>query len=772
MRQRWRTLISGVCTRYERAETGAVLQADSWAAGALLLAMNIAVLFAENTRSDGFYTVYNRELREVQAMSFTQAQQAVAGKLETCQGIVALDTWQGESDEFFKALMREECVKAFGADFEQQLANGTLAISEQKTLDAYLQQEALQKLDAQLSYLLQYPDYLDTVHRNAQQMSAMSVFRKEGSFSVRNIEKTDHDYPEKVALSLDNDFAVELLVSDRLGSYSVLIFVAALVLLLMDERKRGLWPLVHSTKTGRARLACKRAAILLFGTAFGTLARTVGKLLIASALYGGCGDLSRNVQSISAFQGFPTVLSVGQLLLAMTALRIFGLWLVALLAWSVLQSVNHLPLALGVGGVLLAVEYALFQFIPDNFSLVFLRYLNVFAFVDMERVALHYLNLNIFGQPVQGLALTWMLAPLFAVLLVGANVLLSEKKKPVSRQNALLKLADRIRKPISRAVGRLHLLGRELHKILWQQKGIVVLLALVVYLFAVMQVPWADTSLYDTQTAAQANAMQGPITEKTLQNIDAQLAEYASWQNQEAAQTQLAALQSLRVTVEESLAAKDGRWLVNPAPTMALMNRNVDNYQRKNGLVLLLVLVLLLSGGFAIERQSNMTPLLHGSPRGSGRLWACKIGAAYLLTTLTVLLFQVRELVLIRQAYGAFCVNPPIQSLEYFSGITESITIGMGIGVYIALRLLTALAVASCVCCLSTLCRRSNTAVLVSTGAFVLPACMSYMGIAACDKLSFCTAFSPLECTQLGYAAVVLTGIIALLLSRLAWKKV
>lgn len=738
-----------------------------WGLLALLLAFNLVLAVTQDWHTAAFYKDYRATLRQYRALAPEEALAQAEQELEAINALSTLEWLQREEDPEFLAWEKEELTASYGEDYAQKILS---LLPPSVRVNRFQRQEVLQTLQVQLTHLLDYPDRLRQIQNNVETYKALAIFNKQGSFSARNLEKTGRDFPTEAELQLSNDFAVTNLVEDTVGSYTLLIFTLFLALQFMVERKRGLWSLIHGAPGGRQRLALSRAWVLLLGVGLGTLVLLGGKLLFFAVRCGGLGSLSRNVQSIQAFDDFPWVMPVWVALLGYFLLKLLGMWLVGMAVWAVLQSVNHLPLALCAAVLVLAGEYALYRFIPDSFVTVIFRYVNLFALVDVTSIALHYLNLNFFGWPVQGFLLSIFLIPPTLALLFGLNLLLAARKKPVSRQNSLLSLADRIRVPFSRFVSRLRLFGLELHKLLWIQKGLLILILVAVYSFGVLELQWPDSEMYDEELAAYSAMLQGPITEDTVREIDGRIEEYSSYRQSEAVSRQLDILRRLREKCGESLAARDGRWLIDPEPFAVLMSGNQDgrgtNYQREIAVVLLLALSLLLSGIFSQEHQNRMTQLLHGTPRGGAVLWRKKLGAALLLTCLVWLLFEAGELWQICHKYDSLALAAPIQSFDYFADLPNRVSLGTAVAVYLLLRLLAMLAAAGIILLISSRSRQNNLAILVSCALLVIPACLSYMRIDVLDALSFVQLLSPLEAGTLGYAAAAALGCAAIILSR------
>lgn len=737
---------------------------------ALLLALNLFLFFWQNSNTSypqsAYRTAYQSLLEKYQVMSPEEALTDILTRMEEANGVATLQAWS-TMEEPMKEAFTESCRRIYGDDFEARWADGTLTLPEDMS-EVYLQQAVLSRLQEQVTYLQEYPEYLNTVHANARQMAALSIFSDGGGFSSKNIEKTDADFPQTVEIALDNDFSIESLIHDSLSGYSLLIYIVGLVLLFLQERRRGLWNLIYGSAGGRGALALWRCLILFAGAVLGVFVLSFGKFLIIGAYYGGFGDLTRNIQSISAFRTFPYVMPVWKFLTLFFLYRIFGIWAAGLLLWTILQAVSNLPLAITAAALVFAAEYAAFQWIPDSYKLVFLRFANVFALIDFRRVFLPYLNLNLFGMPVQGHSITLILLPLLTVIFIGACVILQMKKRPIGRENILLRLADRCKRPFTRVTRVLGLRGFEAHKLLIPQKGAIVLLLVALYMGFYQVSPPPDLTMYDADTVYYEIELQGPLTQETLDTISSRIQTLEEDGLTESNIRQIQAYQSLQ---ERYLTAPEGTWVVNPVPYMTLMNLNRDNSQRTSGIILMIAVVLLAAGVFAFEQQSRMWVLAQTSHRGR-TLWRKKLFIVLAAVSVLAIVYYGRELMLITEKFGAFGgLQAPIQSLAYFSESNLHLPLWGMLALYIGARLLTLWVLTCLVCALSSSCRTVNAAILLSTVVFVLPAAFSMIGLKIFDKLSLLLPLSPLECSLWIYPLLALLGASAAVFCRWRWTK-
>ena len=577
-------------------------------------------------------------------------------------------------------------------------------------------QQARENIRNQLEHLKEYPEYLDSVHKNVVQMKGLAIFNTSGNskFNASNIERTDIDFPESrdVALHLTNTLALEGFSADKTSSFCVLMLLIAVIMNFIAERKTSLAGLVYGTPNGRKVLTVKRLGILFLTAVLGTVF-IKGASLIANVYLYSLPDFSAPVQSSVLFKEYTYLMNIGQYLLLSFAVKIIGAFAAALLVWTLVSAISHLQTAIISAGAFLAFEYSLFALIPDSFSLVIFRFLNIFAFVDTDRILLKYLNVNLFGKAVRGSTLSLMLMP---IVMIAAGIFLvihSEKAKPIQKQNFLLRLYEKLLPIFSKAGARLGLLGVELKKVIWYQKGIIVVAALLVWCFGIMSVPPADSEMYDSSVSAYQTEFQGEVTQNTIDAIDNKIAEINTWENADIKEKQLAALEEVKTEAESKLGS--GLWLVNPIPFAMLDNHNAAHYQTKLMIVSLLAVILLCAGLFAFENQSKTNALLNTTAKGKRKLIATKIIAAIIFTVFVWLLVSARELYLICDfTNNTEWLKVPLQSVAFFADYKLNLTASWWVLLLLLKRLLIMLSIAAMSLCVSKKSKNINQSIVLS----------------------------------------------------------
>ncbi len=622
----------------------------------------------------------------------------------------------------FKAEYQKELAHYAGISVDSALAEieAVEAAIDYENVEAteafFAAQQARETLRRQLEHLKAYPEYLDSVHQNVVQMKGLAIFSTSGNskFNASNIERTDIDFPESkdVVLHLTNTLALEGFSTDEISSLCVLVWLIAVLMSFIAERKTSLAELVYAAPNGRKILTVKRLGILFLSAIIGTVFIKSASLIANIYLYG-LPDVSAPVQASATFKEFTYLMNVGQYLLLSFAVKAIGAFAVALLLWELVSAISHLQTAIISAGAFLAFEYSLFALIPDSFSLVIFRFLNVFAFVDTDRILLKYLNVNLFGKAVRGTALSLLLMP---AVMAAAGIFLvmhSEKAKPIQKQNFLLRLYEKLLPFFSKAGAKLGILGVELKKVLWYQKGIIVVAALLVWCFGLMSVPPADSEMYDSSVSAYQTEFQGEVTQHTIDAIDDKIAEISTWENSDIKEKQLASLKEVKAEAESKLGS--GLWLVNPIPFAMLDNHNAAHYQTKLMIVSLLSVILLCAGLFAFENQSKTNPLLNTTAKGKRKLIAVKIGTAVIFTVFVWLLISAREMYLICDfTNNTEWLKAPLQSFAYVADYSLPISGGSWALLQLLKQLMTLCAAAGASLLISRKSKTVNQAILLS----------------------------------------------------------
>lgn len=656
-----------------------------------------------------------------------------------------------------------EMLEAEKKSLSEKLGEGTAEDSEK--LDYIAVNALLDRAD----YLTGYGDWLENIQKNKENLLDFALFNDPNSFSGRNIVKTAEEFKklENVELSLGADGAVESFLSFRLTDYFLLAILLLLALSFQDERKAGLWNVVRASPNGRLRLASRRMCIILAASVFGVAALYGVNLLIGFALYGGVGDLGRPVQSVMMLGKLPMMTTVGGFLVRFFILRAAAAFLVGLLMWLMLTSIDNVKYTVIVASAVLAVEYGFYTFLPVQSVFNALKYFNIFTYISLTDLYTNYLNIDFLGVPI-GIRNVSQLALIPLCLLFAAICIYSHcHKKPSSGRDLLGRAAYFINGAADKLLRRLHLFGMELHKTLYIEKGVVVAAALI---YAALNLSYKVTipvaSLEEIAAKKYTAEFAGEITDETIKLMDAEqaelniiLADYEAakrdYENglikyseldkyaREASSAEIGSkgLATVRSRVEQlkSEGKREGfvPWLIDEEPFESVYGSRANDNQNQAALVSILALTLLLAGSMAYERQSGMTFLLRSTARGRGAIVMRKILLAVSMTTLVASVVYGMEIYTLLKEFAVTAWDAPARNLSMLSSFPFNCSIKAWLMLLYFCRWVCLLCCAVVVLLISSLAKRCEASCIAGCAVMLIPSLLyAYINIEALRPLS------------------------------------
>lgn len=652
----------------------------------------------------------------------------------------------------------------------RQLENDEMDLEQ-----ARLDYTAADNLLRQLDYLNGYGDYLASIQANKESMLSFSIWGDPNSFSSRNIIKTAEEFGELegVSLELGADGAVDSFLGFAMTDYLLLAVLALICIFFLEERKKGLWSVVHASPRGRLLLAFRRLGILFGVSAASVLLLYGTNLALGFSLYGGLDDLGRAAQSVEILSKLPVLCTVGQFLIQYILLRIAAAFFVALLLWLLLTAINNVKYTIIVAAGVLAAEYSLYTFLPVQSFLNVFKYFNIFTYISLSDLYTNYLNIDLFGFPLGIRSISQIALLPLGLLAAAICIAVHCHKKPAAGKDLLGRIAYRLNSLTDKGLRHLRLLGMELHKTLFIQKGFVVII-LFVYLAAGL--PFTATVPVNSASEAAARQytakLEGEISDSTFQRMDEIQAgldeaiaafdtakeqyergeiEYSQFdiyaREGEAAKTKLDGLRSVRERADALREQGEQKgfapWLVEDTPYQSVYGKPAQENQQRAALVALLTLVLLLAGCMAYENQSGMDFLLASTGRGRNTLLRRKIALAAILTTGIWAVVYGLEFHAFLGGYISGTLKAPIQNLAMLENFPLPCSTGGFLIMLYLFRWIALFCGAMLTLLISTHVKRMETAYIAVCGALLLPSLLYlYVGL---EPLRFLSLALPIE---------------------------
>lgn len=623
-----------------------------------------------------------------------------------------------------------------------------------------------QKIETQLESLAGWDAYLEGVQDSADRVLQFSIFQDEGGFTYQNTIKTAREYGELsgIKLELGHDEALTSVLGSTVTDYLLVFWMLLFVMAFLQERRRGLWAMVYAAPRGRIWLGARRIGVLFVAALGGTVLLTGGCFGLGCAIYG-IPEMNRAVQSVPLLMGITQEWSVGSFVIVYFLTKALSVFMTGLSLYAILGAFRSLPAALVALGGVMGAEYVLYQTLSLQSRWAVLKYGNLSAFIETGSLFTRYLNVNLFNIPVDFRAIGWIMMGLLAAL--GAAVILWSQgyKRPTGHRSLFAPLAMMANRGLDALRTRLPLWAAECHKVLFLQKGWVVWIVLVLWMYAgSLGVPVMETT--EESLANQfCERHMGPVDEETQKAV-------SSWETriQEAIAEQeriKAAYQAGEMTAGEYESAMNeytgtdiqqnalyivqdrlrqaeetGVWLISfNAFERYFSPAAYPAYQLAMG-VLLLVLAVTLGGMQASEEENGVRNMTRAARWGRRGLWRAKVLAALLLSGLCSGLYTLSEAAQIAGVLPEGAFAAPAASVIYFRQVPAQISLGGLYGILLTLRLIVAWSVAGLILWISTLCKQTNVGQGASAVLLAGPAILSYIGVSLLNILSPAGAMS------------------------------
>lgn len=649
---------------------------------------------------------------------------------------------------------------------------------DSKTYQKIAIKDIVDDLVQQMKYLAKYQEYIEGIQEQAGVMSTISIFKQEDSFSGKNIEKTVKDYKSLDGISLERGINQPIIgtVFDPMLRFINVIFIFALVLSFVEERKYGLWEKVHTTPGGRGKLALRRAGILFASSLIVQMLTLVERLALSSSIYGNM-NLARKIQSIPEFRDFVFPMSITSYLLLYWIICSLAGFCLGLFLWFVLSAFLNRVLSFSLICIVEAIEWVAYAYIPLQSSFGFLKYFNLFFLINPARQLGSYSNIGFFGRPVERFQVFMVTLILMSTLFFILSICLNITKKPVEVPSQLEqnvgKVINKIGNNIRKLLAKLGFGGTELYKILGPQKGLLILLVMLLYLFS-------DYRNHDIFFGPEQNLVNefykncsGKLDKKALLKIEKMGLEVKqSDVNYEKACTDY---EANKLTNEEMEAAE---WLYNKTRSMRgaysyltlekqrLLkleeNREIEPFlvnnlgynlllgergfprQFRRAMLEVFVLILLISAIFSQESVSGVKQKIRTTVRGRSYFFWKKIQAIAILSFLTNLLVCGYEWIYYSNNFSLAQLGAPVQSIALLDFIPFSCSIAGFMALLFILKWFLLMAVGTVISLVSMRFTQMGTLSITSL-VFLGPAVFSLLGVQIFKKISVVEPIAMME---------------------------
>lgn len=643
-------------------------------------------------------------------------------------------------------------------DLYQEYKNSNYSYEELAT-----QAEFYSHFAYQLEYQNDYPAYIKSILKNAQNLSSKKLFSNKTSYSYKSIQKSANDFSKNknIKLSLVNDLPVSAVLNYQIGDFILILICVFMAISFVSEKNVNL--LINTCKNGRRILKMKQLPILILFSLFFSFAIYISEMLISLKIYDAPMNLYALIQSTDIFSDCILHINFLQLFAIHILFKAIIASMIALTIWLFISLSSNIILVSAIAGVITSIELLLYKNISAQSNLSILKTFNIFSLFDYRSIS-EYNLVSVFSKPVRAEKAVWIIV-LLVIFIISALILISANrnypiKSPKKAFRVLHVLFDKLSEFYAKLQSVIYAGRFETFKIMHIGKGLLVVIAFLL----IIGFNFNTNPLVFSSTEAFLNDYYeeygGELSEKVYKNIEKMRSEadaveseynfkseqYASGEisleeyelaaaKNEAYDTQRKAVDKLTEQIDriESLSQKG----IKPVLVNELGYNNLFYSQSNQTQILILIcaVVILFSSVFSIEKGSNMLILNHCSKNGRKQLYFKKI---FTVIPKTFILTLVSYLSLILQnnyLYKLGNMNANIHNLECLQEINLNLSIAEYVILNFIFEFIFVTVVGLIITSLSAF-MPQLAVIIISACLFILPSALYMIDIYSAKEIS------------------------------------
>ena len=615
----------------------------------------------------------------------------------------------------------------------------------------------------QLEYQNDYPAYIKSILKNAQNLSSKKLFSNKTSYSYKSIQKSANDFSKNknIKLSLVNDLPVSAVLNYQIGDFILILICVFMAISFVSEKNVNL--LINTCKNGRRILKMKQLPILILFSLFFSFAIYISEMLISLKIYDAPMNLYALIQSTDIFSDCILHINFLQLFAIHILFKAIIASMIALAIWLFISLSSNIILVSAIAGMITSIELLLYKNISAQSNLSILKTFNIFSLFDYRSIS-EYNLVSVFSKPVRAEKAVWIIV-LLVIFIISALILISANrnypiKSPKKAFRVLHVLFDKLSEFYAKLQSVIYAGRFETFKIMHIGKGLLVVIAFLL----IIGFNFNTNPLVFSSTEAFLNDYYeeygGELSENVYKNIEKMRSEadaveseynfkseqYASGEisleeyelaaaKNEAYDTQRKAVDKLTEQIDriESLSQKG----IKPVLVNELGYNNLFYSQSNQTQILILIcaVVILFSSVFSIEKGSNMLMLNHCSKNGRKQFYFKKI---FTVIPKTFILTLVSYLSLILQnnyLYKLGNMNANIHNLECLQEINLNLSIAEYVILNFIFEFIFVTVVGLIITSLSAF-MPQLAVIIISACLFILPSALYMIDIYSAKEIS------------------------------------
>lgn len=555
----------------------------------------------------------------------------------------------------------------------------------------------------QAEYQNDYQEYIDSILKNAEDLSSKKLFSDKNSYSYKSIQKSAEDFSKNkdLNLSLVNDLPVRSVLNYQVGDFVLILMCVFLAITFVSEKNVNL--LVNTCKDGRRMLKLKQLPILIVFSFLSSFTIYISEIIISLKIYNAPLNLYAPIQSSDMFVDCILHINFLQLFLINILFKAIVAVMIALVIWLLISISSNIIMVSGIAGIIAAAELLLYKNISVQSNLSFFKTFNIFSLFDYTSIT-EYNLISLCSVPVRADIIVWIIV-LLITFVASVSIILSAKRNyPIKSPKKAFRILHILFNKLSEFYTRLQSLFYaerfETFKIMHIGKGLLVVIAFLLIIgfnFNTNPLVFSSTEVFLNDYYYEYG---GELNEEVYESIDKMQAESEAVENEFNLKSEQYANGEISLEEYELVVAKNEAYdtqrkavdeltqqidriepLSDKGITPVLINEIGYNnlfFNQSNQteiLLLICVIVVIFSSVFSIEKSSNMLVLNRCSINGRKQLYFKKILAVIPKTFALTLISYLSLIIQNNYLYKLDNLNADIHNLQCLQDIDLSISI-------------------------------------------------------------------------------------------------
>lgn len=723
--------------------------------GVCLVAFTALLVFKVENTSDGFYANQYKSIYEkIDGSNCLDALDYLDTRVQEIDAILLVEEYEWELANYgpseITVQLNEKIVQA-------QNKYGNI-IDENHDFDAL--REELSSIEVIRNEILlnsQYGSYIDNIQITADNLNGISIFQDQTDFSSANINKTAEDMKDMQDVSIAIGAQKGVLLFTEFPAIDVFSFILTLVFvyfIFFDEKENGLFSLTKTTPLGITQTYFAKVAALLTSV-FVLWCLLYLVTLFFATTYFGLGNIHRSIQSIASFYTSDIKLSVLEMLFVLFTIRVIGCFLVGLVLMLITTKAKHSVFFVFLSLLVAGISFMLTSISPQS-SLNLFKYVNLYSLFNPEVAISEYINLNLFGVPVN---LKIILVLFGALLLIASIALGLWGYRKDSNEIRTLKLPCVFKKAPS--IRYKSLIALELCKL-----RVLCKVPTLILVYVVVQCLLVNSSQFyiGPEEYYYSNYMailEGELTDEKvefLQNEKEQLELLEAKNNRlnedysngkigysefltESSKNNLSAyrqnaFQKVYAQYEYLIENPTGHFLYDSGYKILLgIDEQHIDFWFVNALMACIMIIICLGNVFAQEHNSGVIVLLRTVKKGGKTTITVKMIVAFITSTIIFLLTYLPTIYNVLNSFGCRGIFSPLSSITELSHM-KGCSVFEGLLIAFGIRYIVFLSISLIVLGISHRTQRSIVSMAVSIFTLIIPLLTHKIGIEILDYVS------------------------------------